>query len=149
CASGSALIFRRFVSSSLWFLADLVVGGSASSPERGRDLLVFFFVLDLLTFLFFSVVGLYGSLSGSILRCAFLSMVSSGFEVGFAPCFYIQDLIEVWSVQRLLLRRSNIVVFDIAAFRRSLEELEYFVLVLSCRNRSLGSLRVRGSFDSL
>ncbi|KAG7547771.1 hypothetical protein ISN44_As12g029830 [Arabidopsis suecica] len=81
--------------------------------------------------------------------CAFLSMVSSGFEAGFAPCFYIQDLIEVWSVQRLLLRRSNVVVFDIAAFGRSLEELEYFVLVLSCRNRSLGSLRVRGSFDSL
>lgn len=42
-----------------------------------------------------------------------------------------------------------VVVFDIAALGRSLEKLEYFILVLSCWNRSLGSLRVRDSFDSL
>ncbi|CAL9225070.1 unnamed protein product, partial [Arabidopsis halleri] len=95
CAPGSALIFvvlypRRCGFSPIWLLVDLLLLRSVALTCLFS--LSYWICLNLLLF---PTNGLYGGLSGSILCCAFMGMVSSGFEVGFAPCFYIQDLIEV------------------------------------------------------
>ncbi|CAH8273570.1 unnamed protein product [Arabidopsis lyrata] len=76
------------------------------------------FSLDLLILSLPLFGGLYCELPDSICCLSCLEFGVIGLEFCLAPCLYTQDLIEVWSNQRLLSRRQIVVGFYIAASRR-------------------------------